>query len=99
MRTGSLSQDALESAEMMFRALADAERLRMLVHLAEGERSVTELTELAGERIATVSARLKVLLGARLVKRRRAGRNIYYAVSDSHVYELVRNAVDHAAHR
>lgn len=84
---------------MMFRALSDSRRLQTLVHLSDRERSVGELAELNGEKIATVSARLKVLLSARLVKRRRAGQNIYYAITDAHVLNLVRNAVEHASHR
>jgi DNA-binding transcriptional ArsR family regulator len=92
------SRHKLEVAAAMFRALADLPRLQTLVHLSARERSVTDLAELKGEKIATVSARLKVLLTARLVKRRREGQSIYYALSDTHVLNLIRNAVDHASH-
>jgi ArsR family transcriptional regulator len=94
-----LSRQQLEKAETMFRALSDSRRLQTLVHLADQERSVGEFAELGGDKIATVSARLKVLLSARLVKRRREGQNIYYAITDAHVLNLVRNAVEHASHR
>ena len=82
----------------MIRALADLRRLQALVYLSEKEHSVTELAELGGEKVATVSARLKVLLTARLVKRRREGQSTYYAITDAHVLNLIRNAVDHAPH-
>ena len=44
----------------------------------------------------TMSARLKVLLAARLVNRRRAGQMAIYAIADTHVLNLVDNAVAHA---
>jgi ArsR family transcriptional regulator, lead/cadmium/zinc/bismuth-responsive transcriptional repressor len=92
------SSRQLEAAATMFRALADTPRLGALICLAEKERTVTELAEISGEKIATVSARLKILFAARLVKRRRQGQSIRYSITDSHVLNLVRNAVDHASH-
>jgi DNA-binding transcriptional ArsR family regulator len=95
---GSASSRQLDAAATMFRALADTPRLRTLIYLSEKERTVTELAEMTGEKIATVSARLKTLFTARLVKRRRDGQNICYSIADAHVLNLVRNAVDHASH-
>ena len=43
-----------------------------------------------------MSARLKVLLTARLLKRRRVGQTIIYALADTHVLNLVDNAIAHA---
>ncbi|XSC47639.1 ArsR/SmtB family transcription factor [Bradyrhizobium sp. RDT10] len=92
------TRQRLEAASMMFRALADLSRLQTLIALAQHERSVTQLAEMEGEKIATVSARLKVLLTARLVTRRRDGQRIYYMIADDHVLGLIRNAIDHASH-
>ena len=75
----------------MFQALADSERLRLLLRLAEGEACVSELAEYEGEKITTVSARLKTLFTVRLVKRRREAKHIFYALADEHVLPLVRN--------
>jgi len=88
----------LAAAAGMFKALSDPLRLKTLMLLAEKERSVGELSELEGEKIGTVSARLKVLLGARLVSRRREGQNAIYSIADHHVLALVNNAIDHAEH-
>ena len=57
---------------------------------------MSELAELGGEKLGTVSARLKLLLQARLVRRRREGKAIIYAIADHHVVNLVQNAIDHA---
>lgn len=86
----------VESAAMMLRAAGDPARLRILLLLTNGERCVTELAELDGEKVATVSARLKHLHAARLVRRRRQAKHIYYALEDHHVAHLVRDILDHA---
>jgi ArsR family transcriptional regulator, lead/cadmium/zinc/bismuth-responsive transcriptional repressor len=89
----------LEQASAMFQALGDSARLRLLARLASGEICVSELAELEGEKLTTVSARLKTLHDVRLVKRRREAKHIYYSLSDTHVLRLVESAVEHAAER
>jgi ArsR family transcriptional regulator, lead/cadmium/zinc/bismuth-responsive transcriptional repressor len=83
----------------MFQALGDSARLRLLARLAGGEICVSELAELEGEKLTTVSARLKTLHDVRLVKRRREAKHIYYSLSDTHVLRLVESAIEHAAER
>ncbi len=80
----------------MFKALSDPARLQTLVLLALQERSVGELAEAEGDRIGTVSARLQVLLQARLVRRRKEGKNAIYSIADAHVLNMVENAIQHA---
>ena len=80
----------------MFKALSDPGRLQTLITLAAGERNVGDLAQNERDRIGTVSARLKVLLQARLVKRRREGKTAIYSIADAHVFKLVKNAIAHA---
>ncbi|MCI0756369.1 ArsR/SmtB family transcription factor [Teichococcus vastitatis] len=86
----------LDAAAGMFKALSDPARLQTLVLLALQERSVGELAEAEGDRIGTVSARLQVLLQARLVRRRKEGKNAIYSIADAHVLNMVENAIQHA---
>ena len=81
----------------MFQALGDPQRLRLLVRLAEGEACVSELAEHEGEKITTVSGRLKTLYAVRLVKRRREAKHVFYALADEHLPPMLRNAIEHAA--
>jgi DNA-binding transcriptional ArsR family regulator len=91
------SRAQIEAGAAMFQALGDPERLRLLMRLAaEGEACVSELAEQEGEKITTVSARLKALYAVRLVKRRREAKHVYYTLADEHVLPLVRSAIDHA---
>jgi len=89
-------QSQLELAAQILKALADPSRLRVLLQLSKRELSVGEMAESEHEKITTVSARLKVLLTARLVKRRRKGQTIFYSLADEHVLNLVENAIEHA---
>ena len=90
------TRDQLDLAAEMLKALADPSRLRLLLRLAKGELSVGELAELEQEKITTVSARLKVMSIARLLKRRREGQTIFYSLADAHVLNLVDNVIEHA---
>jgi ArsR family transcriptional regulator len=89
----------LDDASAMFRALGERSRLQLLTRLTTGEACVSELAELEDEKLTTVSARLKTLHAAGLVKRRREAKHIYYALSDTHVLRLVRNALEHASEK
>ena len=85
----------VERAAHFLRAAADGPRLTLLIQLAHGERCVTDLAA-EGERLSTVSQRLKVLREAGLVTRRRDGKRMLYRVADDHVRELVRSVLEHA---
>jgi len=92
-------REDLAAAAAMLRALGDPERLRILVRLGQGELCVSELAQLEGDKLTTVSARLKSLLAVRLVTRRRDAKHVFYAIADEHVLKLVESAVAHAAER
>jgi ArsR family transcriptional regulator, lead/cadmium/zinc/bismuth-responsive transcriptional repressor len=86
----------LERAARLFRAMGDGPRLRLLHDLSHGECCVTEIVARTGEKFPTVSQRLRVLRSEGLVKRRRVGTHVYYALADRHVARLVRDALAHA---
>ena len=58
--------------------LADATRLRLLLLLREEELSVVEIQEILGMGQSRISNHLSQLKSAKLVRDRRAGKNIYY---------------------
>jgi DNA-binding transcriptional ArsR family regulator len=89
----AIDRKQLEDAAGMFKALSDPTRLQTLLILAAGERNVGDLAGLERDKIGTVSARLKVLLQARLVTRRKEGKTAIYAIADRHVLNLVENAL------
>lgn len=64
------------------RLLADETRLRLLLLLRQEELSVLELQEILGMGQSRISAHLAQLRQGQLVRDRRAGKNIYYALTD-----------------
>ncbi len=62
------------------KALADENRVRMLMALQDGEQCVCRLTELMGLAMSTVSKHLSILYQAGLVKARKEGRWMYYSL-------------------
>jgi DNA-binding transcriptional ArsR family regulator len=59
---------------LTFSALADPTRRRILHHLAQGDRCVTDLARPYSMSLPAVSKHLRVLENAGLVRRRRTGR-------------------------
>lgn len=90
------SDATFERAAALFRAAGDAPRLRLLELLSSGEWCVSELAEVTDAGMSTVSQQLKVLRQERLIARRRAGKHIYYSLSDDHIVALLRGALAHA---
>lgn len=86
-----------QRAAEIFRALGDANRLRMLTMLMQREMCVTEIADALQDNLPTVSQRLKLLRSERLVRSRREGKHVYYALADRHISELIANALEHAA--
>ena len=83
----------------IFRTLSDPSRLRLLLRIAEREACVNELCEATGMSQPAVSHQLRLLRLERLVRARRSGREVYYALDDEHVLSLVAEARSHAGHR
>jgi len=87
--TQSIAVCAPEAAAFL-KALSHEGRLMILCHLAERERSVTELERLLGSRQAAVSQQLARLRLEGLVSTRRDGKTIIYAIQDPKVLETIR---------
>jgi ArsR family transcriptional regulator len=84
-----LPDELLDYVADRFRVLSDSNRLRILRHLMDhGEATVGELVEATHCSQANVSKHLRVLLDARVVRRRPEGTSAYYSVADPSVPEL-----------
>jgi ArsR family transcriptional regulator len=80
------------------RALADENRVRMLLALKRGgELCVCQITELFGLAPSTVSKHLSILHQAGLAESRKAGRWIYYRLPGRNAEPAVRRAIEWVA--
>ncbi|WP_301046404.1 metalloregulator ArsR/SmtB family transcription factor [Vannielia sp.] len=76
-----MEANARRAAEFL-KTLSHEGRLMILCHLADGEKSVTELEALLDCRQSAVSQQLARLRSERLVSPRRDGKTVYYALAD-----------------
>ena len=79
-------------------ALATMSRVRILGQLRESACSVSELAAAVGMEQSAVSHQLRILRHLGLVIGERRGRRVIYALHDSHVADLLDQAVFHIEH-
>ncbi|HYN87441.1 MAG TPA: metalloregulator ArsR/SmtB family transcription factor [Ardenticatenaceae bacterium] len=91
------AQTAVRLADF-FNALSDPTRVRIIGALAASECSVGDLAEALDLTPSAVSHQLRMLRDLRLVRPRKAGRQVYYALDDDHIADLFRQGLDHVRH-
>lgn len=84
----------VELAEI-YRLLSSVPRLKILLHLGQGESTVGELSDVTGLTQSATSHQLKELRNCRIVQTRREGPNIYYSLYDRHILSLLNMAIEH----
>jgi ArsR family transcriptional regulator, nickel/cobalt-responsive transcriptional repressor len=87
-----------QSVAATLQALATPSRLLILATLEDGPRTVGAITEAVGMEQSAVSHQLRHLRDLGLVQNERNGRNIIYSLFDTHVAELIDQAIYHAEH-
>src|SRR6478609_2975512 len=73
-----LSAETAQALAETFRVLGDPTRIRLIAAMALAERCVGDLASLVGMSESAVSHQLRMLRAARLVRTRRAGRQVFY---------------------
>lgn len=89
MQDVQVTREKAEEAAVFLKTLANENRLMVLCHLAQGEKSVSELESLLGIRQSNLSQQLARLRAEGVVKTRRDAKSIYYALNSDEVALLV----------
>ena len=83
----------------LFRVLSDPGRVRLIAALLEaGELCVCDLAAVTGLSQTACSHNLRFLRSHRLVRYRKQGRNVYYALDDAHIRVLLEVGLQHVTH-
>jgi ArsR family transcriptional regulator, lead/cadmium/zinc/bismuth-responsive transcriptional repressor len=82
----------------LFQTLSDPSRLRIISALLEEEMNVGALADSVGMSESAVSHQLRGLRQMRLVRARKAGRQVFYSLDDEHVASLFRQGLEHSRH-
>jgi DNA-binding transcriptional ArsR family regulator len=95
---GKVDADTAREVAQAMQALATPSRVRILGRLRESTCSVGELAVAIGMEQSAVSHQLRILRHLGLVIGERRGRSVIYALHDSHVADLLDQAVFHIEH-
>ena len=82
----------------LFSGLSNPTRLRIISVLLDGEMNVGELAAQLTMTESAVSHQLRGLRQMKLVRARKNGRQVFYALDDDHVAKLYRMGLDHVQH-
>lgn len=95
---GALDSESAATVATTLQALATPSRLLILTRLRQGACPVGELAEAVGMEQPAVSHQLRLLRALGLVAGTRQGRKIVYALYDTHVAQLLDEAIYHVEH-
>ena len=79
----------------LFKVFGDSTRIKILYAMFEAELCVCDISKLLGLTQSAVSHQLRVLKNSRLVKFRREGKTVFYALADGHVRRIIAQGMDH----
>jgi ArsR family transcriptional regulator len=95
IRAALVGPDGVQGLAETFSALGDPTRVRILDALSHGELCVCDLAAVLGLSQSAVSHQLRLLRGLRLVRPRRDGRVVFYALDDQHIMSIFRQTLQH----
>lgn len=78
-----------------YKTLSDPTRLRIIYALTKKELCVQDISDVVNMSQTAVSYQLRILRGARLVKFRRLGKQIFYSIDDEHVAGIINLTLEH----
>jgi DNA-binding transcriptional ArsR family regulator len=94
-RAALLDEDSYLHLAETFRALADPSRARIVYSLLRQDLCTCDLAAITGQSESAVSQHLRVLRQLRLVRSRRQGKMVFYALDDAHIRVLLAVCLSH----
>lgn len=88
-------EEEMQDLAEFYRVFGDATRLKILYVLLCSEMCVYDIANLIGMSQSAVSHQLRILKQMDLVKNRREGKTIFYALADAHIVTILSQGLDH----
>jgi len=92
---GLPQQDTLQNLSQLFKVFGDPTRLKILSALSISEMCVCDMATLFNMTQSSISHQLSVLKQAHLVRYRKDGKVVYYALDDLHVQQIIDQGLTH----
>ena len=86
--------DLYDLAEL-YKVFGDSTRIKILYVLFSAELCVYDIARLLGMTQSAVSHQLRILKNNKLVKFRREGKTVFYALDDDHVRSILKLGMEH----
>ena len=87
--------EALYDLAELFKVFGDSTRIKILYALHDNELCVQDIANAVQLSQSAVSHQLRVLKDSKLVRFRREGKTVYYALDDDHVRSILSLGMDH----
>ena len=88
-------EEVLYDLADLFKLFGDSTRLKILYVLSQSEMCVCDIAQLLGMTQSAISHQLRVLKQNQLVRGRREGKTVFYALADGHVRTILDQGMDH----
>ncbi|WOC32538.1 MULTISPECIES: ArsR/SmtB family transcription factor [Caproicibacterium] len=88
-------EEVLYDLAELFKVFGDSTRIKILYVLFESEMCVCDLAQLLHMNQSAISHQLRVLKQNQLVKYRREGKTVFYALADDHVRTILGTGMEH----
>jgi len=79
------SEEVISDLSDFFKNFGDSTRLRIVSALMCGELCVQDICDVLEMSTSAISHQLRILRGAKIVRFRRDGKQVYYSIDDNHV--------------
>ena len=88
-------EDTLYNLAELFHVFGDSTRMRILYVLFTSEMCVCDIATLLGMTQSAISHQLRLLKNMKLVRARREGKTVFYALADDHVKTIINQGLEH----
>ena len=88
-------EDDLYDLAELYKVFGDSTRIKILYVLFAAELCVYDIAQLLGMTQSAVSHQLRILKNNKLVKFRREGKTVFYALDDDHVRSSLKLGMEH----
>ena len=95
LRDAMPDEDLLFDLAELFKIFGDSTRIKILFALLGHELAVGDIAAALGMTQSAISHQLRVLKANGLVRFRREGKSLFYALSDDHVTKIMNMGLEH----
>lgn len=88
-------EDTLYDLADLYKIFGDSTRIKIMYLLLHSEMCVCDIADVLNMNQSAISHQLRVLKQNKLVKNRREGKSVFYALADQHVMSILSQGMEH----